>query len=317
VLAALETVRVLNDQGLATRRPIEVINFSAEESSRFGVATLGSKAMIGAINPEDLDRLVDEDGISLRQALLDAGCVAGDMESVRAARGDVYAFLELHIEQGPVLERERLPVGIVTAIAAPTRLKVVVTGRADHSGTTPMNTRKDALACASEVVLGVERIAGREAGENTVGTVGYLRVAPGVMNVVPERVEMGIDLRDIGREDKKEAASKIIDLMTEVAERRKLVIEWETLSDEDPVPLSDRLIDILARTAEDAGMPYLKIPSGAGHDAMNLAKITDAGMIFIPSLGGISHNVAEKSRFEDICRGTELLVRAVFALAQE
>ena len=316
ILAALEVARVMDEQCIRTRRPVEVVNFSAEESSRFGVATFGSKALIGDLK-DDIDRLMDEEGISLGKALSDGGYSSEDLGSIRLRKGDIHAYLELHIEQGPVLENAGIPVGIVTAIAAPTRFKVIVRGRADHSGTTPMNMRRDALAAASELVLGVESIAGKDAGEHTVGTVGYLRVTPGVMNVIPEQVELGIDLRDIDGGEKKRAVAKVLDLMNGIAARRHVEIEREILTDDDPVPMSGKIIDRLKMTARDADIPFLTLPSGAGHDAMNLARITDAGMIFIPSIYGISHNIAEKSRMEDVRQGTEILLRAVAALADE
>ena len=316
ILAALEVARVMDEQCIRTRRSVELVNFSAEESSRFGVATFGSKALIGDLK-DDIDRLVDEKGISLGKALSDAGYSSEDLESIRLRKGDIHAYLELHIEQGPVLEKAGIPVGIVTAIAAPTRFKVIVRGRADHSGTTPMNMRRDALAAASELVLGVESIAGKDAGEHTVGTVGYLRVTPGVMNVIPEQVELGIDLRDIDGGEKKRAVAKVLDLMNGIAARRHVEIEREILTDDDPVPMSGKIIDRLKMTARDADIPFLTLPSGAGHDAMNLARITDAGMIFIPSIHGISHNIAEKSRMEDVRQGTEILLCAVVALADE
>jgi N-carbamoyl-L-amino-acid hydrolase len=137
------------------------------------------------------------------------------------------------------------------------------------------------------------------------------------MNVVPERVELGIDLRDIDGEEKKRATAKIVDLMDGISVRRKVEIDWEILSDEEPVPMSRKIIAQLEKTAKETGIPYLRLPSGAGHDAMNMARITDAGMIFVPSINGVSHNIAEKSRMEDIRQGTELLLRAVVALANE
>jgi N-carbamoyl-L-amino-acid hydrolase len=317
VIGALEVVRVLNDENVVTNRPIDVVNFSSEESSRFGVATLGSKVMAGKIKAETLKKLVDKDGISLYEALMRAGYAPDEIKSARIRPGEIHAFIELHIEQGPILEKEDCPTGIVTSIAAPTRLKVVVSGRSDHSGNTPMDMRQDALAGASELILGVEQIARYEAGERTVGTVGYAHVEPGAMNVVPGRVEIGIDIRDINRHDKAAAVKRVIDLMEQIANRRNLSIGCEKLSDEEPVALSGKVINCLKEMASQTKIPYKIMPSGAGHDAMNMSYITDAGMIFIPSINGISHNIAEKSHFEDICRGTELFLLAVSALAQE
>jgi N-carbamoyl-L-amino-acid hydrolase len=197
IVAALEVIRVLDDLGIETRRPIEVINFSAEESSRFGASTLGSKAMTGHLSQEHPHMYKDKDGVSLYEAMKLFGLNPDGLESVRIQPGDVYAFIEMHIEQGRVLESFGIPLGIVTSIAAPTRIRVFVIGRADHSGATPMDLRADALTAASEIILGVERIASVEAGPHTVGTVGYANAQPGVLNVIPGKVELGIDIRDI------------------------------------------------------------------------------------------------------------------------
>ncbi len=317
VIGALEVIRVLNENNIITKRPVEVINFSCEESSRFGGATLGSKAMAGKIGIDDLKKYKDKAGISLYEELESKGFRPNDIASAQIGTGDIYAFLELHIEQGPVLEANKIPIGIVTSIAAPTRFKVVIEGRADHSGNTPMGLRKDALAAASELVLGVERIAREEAGENTVGTVGYLYVQPGAMNVVPGKVELGIDIRDINSEDKLKAVDAVKKLMGEIAATRGVKVDYEILTHDEPVCLAEKVINAIELTAQEKGIPYIKMPSGAGHDAMHMADLTQAGMIFIPSINGISHNIAENSKMEDIVQGTELLLAVTIKLAQE
>lgn len=316
VLAALEIVRTLNDLNLVTKRPLEVVNFSAEESSRFGMATIGSKAMCGKIDLATLHRLRDQEGFSLYESLQANDFAPDDINQAVLQAGDIHAFLELHIEQGPVLEQKNCPIGIVTSIAAPTRFKVTVEGRADHSGNTPMALRKDALAAAAELVLGAERIA-KEVSKDTVATVGYLYVSPGAMNVIPGRVELGIDIRDISMENKDKATSAILDLIDMIAARREVVIRQEQLCDDVPVRLSGKIISTLVDAAETADIDFIKMPSGAGHDAMNMATITDVGMIFIPSVGGISHNIDEYSRMEDICVGADLLFDTTIRLAQE
>lgn len=316
VLAGLEIVRILNDLNLVTKRPIEVVNFSAEESSRFGLATIGSKAMTGKIDLAVLQRLTDKEGFSLYETLQASGYFPDDIQQTVLSTEDIHAFLELHIEQGPVLEQKNCPIGIVTTIAAPTRFKVTIEGQADHSGNTPMPLRKDALAAAAEVVLEVERTAKR-VSRDTVATVGYLYVAPGAMNVIPGRVELGIDIRDISMENKDKATAAILDQLDLIAVRRGVAIRREQLCDDLPVRLSGKVISTLVDAAETADIDFVRMPSGAGHDAMNMAAITDVGMIFIPSVGGISHNIEEYSRMEDICVGTDLLFDATLLLAQE
>lgn len=317
VIAALEVIRVLNNRGIVTERPIEVINFSCEESSRFRAGTLGSKVIVGKVSKENLIKYVDKDGISLYEALEKSGYNPEELEKCRIQPGEIYAFIEMHIEQGPVLEQENKEVGIVTAIAAPTRFKVIFEGVADHSGNTPMHLRKDALTAASELILGVEEIAKNQAGEKTVGTVGYVYVQPGAMNVVPGKVELGIDIRDINMQDKQRAVSKVIKLLSTIQEKRGINISYEVLSDEEPVTLSDKIVKSLEEEAKKLNLSYMLMPSGAGHDAMYMTNITDVGMIFIPSIDGVSHNIKEYSRMEDIAKGTELLLDTTLKLTQE
>jgi N-carbamoyl-L-amino-acid hydrolase len=317
IVAALEVIRVLDDLGIETRRPIEVINFSAEESSRFGASTLGSKAMTGHLSQEHLHMYKDKDGVSLYEAMKLFGLNPDGLESVRIQPGDVYASIEMHIEQGRVLESFGIPLGIVTSIAAPTRIRVFVIGRADHSGATPMDLRADALTAASEIILGVERIASVEAGPHTVGTVGYANAQPGVLNVIPGKVELGIDIRDIDKDSKDLAVRKIISLLEYVGNNRGVKVDYRILADETPVTLSGKIIGALEEAAQALGYPYRLMPSGAGHDAMYMTEVAETGMIFVPSREGISHNVAEYTAVEDIARGAELLLEAVLHLANE
>jgi len=317
VLAGLEIARTIKERGKKTKRPFTVVNFSAEESSRFGMATSGSKVIQGNITVEKIKTLKDKDGISLYEALKECGYDPDNIEKAKIEKGGVHAFLELHIEQGPVLENKNIPIGIVTSIAAPTRFKVSVQGRADHSGNTPMNMRNDALAGAAEIITGVENITSKEAGENTVGTVGFLDVTPNAMNVIPGKVDLGIDIRDINMDDKNRAVEKIKSLIGEISERRNLKIDYDVLCDDRPVDMSDKIISEISSTAEENDIQCIKMPSGAGHDAMNMAKITDAGMIFIPSRDGISHNINEFSEMKDIETGMNLLMKTVLKLTSE
>jgi N-carbamoyl-L-amino-acid hydrolase len=317
IVAALEVIRVLDEQGIKTLRPIDIINFSAEESSRFRASTLGSKAMTGHLSREQLHMYKDKEGLSLYEAMRLFGLNPEGLESVRIQPGDVYAFIETHIEQGRVLESLGVPLGVVTSIAAPTRIRVHLTGRADHSGATPMDLRADALVAAGEVILGVERIASVEAGPHTVGTVGYANASPGVLNVIPGQVELGIDIRDIDKNSKDLAVSKVISLLEDVGRRREVKVDYEILADEAPVTLSDKIINTLEKAAQALGYPYRLMPSGAGHDAMYMAEVAQTGMIFVPSQEGISHNIAEYTPLEDIARGTEVLLEAVLQLADE
>lgn len=317
VMTALEAIRMLNDYGIETMRPIEVINFTAEESSRFLTATVGSKCMRGSLTIENIKSMKDKNGISFYDALLTAGFEPDKLDEVKKEIGDYHAFIELHIEQGPVLEAEKKPIGIVTAIAAPTRMRITIKGRADHSGNTPMSMRKDALAGASELILALERIASKDAGEQTVGTVGDIQVTPGAMNVIPGETILLVDIRDIETDDKRKAYELFLDSINEITSRRNLMIETELLIDDRPVQLSPKIIHTIQEATESLGYPYKIMHSGAGHDAMNLVPMTDVGMIFVPSVNGVSHNINEFTEIEDICKGADVLFASMYKLAME
>lgn len=317
VIAALEVMRRLNEESIETIRPIEMINFTAEESSRFLTATLGSKCMRGSLTIEQLKSMKDSSSISFYEALKQAGFQPEQLETVKKKKGDYHAFMVLHIEQGPVLEVENKSIGIVTAIAAPTRLKVHVKGVADHSGTTPMHLRNDALVGASELIVALETIASSKAGDHTVATVGNVLVQPGVMNVIPGEVTLLVDIRDIHMEDKNKAVGLFLKEIDQVAQKRNLQITHELLVNDTPVHLSSKIIHCLKENAQKLNEPYQVMHSGAGHDAMNLVPITDVGMIFVPSKDGISHNKLEHTDLEHILKGIDLLYETVIQLAME
>ncbi|MEA3466003.1 MAG: M20 family metallo-hydrolase [Thermodesulfobacteriota bacterium] len=316
VLAALETVRSLNDADIETERSIEVVNFSAEESSRFGMATIGSKAMTGKLKVSQLRTLTDDSGENLYQILKKSGHNVDEMPQAVVTSDNIYAYLELHIEQGPVLENEQRNVGIVSAIAAPSRFNVHIKGRSDHSGNTPMTMRRDALAGAAEIVLGVETIA-LHGGANTVGTVGALTVRHGAMNIVPGSVDLSIDIRDTNLEDKSKAVDNLNLLLTEIADRRKLDIQTTILCNDTPVQLSKKIAQQLCQHAQQLQLNCKTMPSGAGHDAMHFTSIAPTGLIFIPSINGVSHSIEEKSSLEDICNGVKLLHKTALTLAND
>lgn len=316
VLAALEVVSMLNDLEIETERSIEIVNFAAEESSRFGMATIGSKAITGKINQSELATLMDKDGQSLSSVLIKAGQPLQDLANSIITPSTLYAYLELHIEQGPVLEKKGLNIGIVTDIAAPTRFKVTIIGRSDHSGNTPMDMRHDALAGAAEIVLAVENLC-KNGGENTVGTVGELTVHPGAMNVIPGHVELSIDIRDTNDDDKKAVIEKLKKQIDTISKTRHLKTVITTLCDDTAVRLSNTIAEKLSHHAKGLGLSYQTMPSGAGHDAMHFASIAPTGLFFIPSIEGISHNPNEKTTMSDIVYGTKLLFNVVKELACE
>lgn len=311
VLGGLEVIRRFNEKNIQTDYPLELIVFACEESSRFGVATIGSKLMAGLITKEDLQDLKDQQGVLFSQALEASGYSFDEINQAKRDKEELCLFLEMHIEQGPVLENENKQIGIVTGIASPTRIHVEVFGKASHSGSTMMNMRKDALLGASEIALATEEAAQKEVDFGTVATVGVMEVKPGAMNVVPGLVDMKIDVRSISYESKQRVIHKMLDTFTQVERQRDLKVKWTFLSDEQPVQLDDEVIQTLSQTAESLDIPYLLMPSGAGHDAMNMAQICPTGLIFVPSRDGLSHHPEEFTQMEDIARGIDVLEKTI------
>ncbi|WP_312524466.1 Zn-dependent hydrolase [Anaerospora sp.] len=315
VVGGLAAVKQLKERGQLTH-PLELIIFAAEESSRFGFATMGSKVMAGTTNLSAWSKAKDQSGVALSEALREQGF---DLEGItKAVRGkqELKAFVELHIEQGPVLENDKTTIGIVAAIAAPTRLKITVEGMAAHSGTTPMDQRQDALVSAAMIILAVQEIALEQSHLGTVGTVGAMKVHPGAMNVVPGLVEMWVDIRGTNHESIIEALQDIKDAISTIAEGQDTPVAIEVLSSDKPVLMDDHIKGMIEDACRQVGVSYKRMPSGAGHDAMNMAHITAAGMIFIPCRGGISHNPEEFADTEDIVAGVDVLTETLYRLAK-
>jgi N-carbamoyl-L-amino-acid hydrolase len=314
-VGGLAAVRRLAARGTLTH-PLEFILFMSEESSRFGFATMGSKAMAGLANLAAWVNAKDPDGRDLPTVFAERGLDVAQLGTVVRQGGELKAFVEMHIEQGPVLEEEGLQIGIVEGIAAPTRLKVTVNGVAGHSGATPMGRRRDALVGASQVVLAVQAAARREAAHGTVGTVGVLKTHPGAINVIPGLVEMMVDIRGIDGPSIGRAVADVRAEMARIADANRTPVAVETLAADQPVPMDPAVVGTIEGVCRRLGIRYRRIPSGAGHDAMNMARIAPAGMIFIPCRGGISHNPDEYASPEDILAGVDVLTETLYDLAR-
>ena len=315
VIGALEAVKNLKQRG-PLHYPIEVIVFSAEESSRFGYATMGSKVVCGKLNVDQLKTIKDSHGFKLTEALKERGLNFEHLYEAKRSQGDWSAFIEMHIEQGPVLYEEGIQIGIVEAIAAPTRLLVEVTGKANHSGTTPMNRRQDALVSAARLVLEIEKIATKEMVYGTVGTVGGIKVTPGVMNVVPGSAQLLVDIRGIDYNSVNRTVSEFAEFTTKVAQENHTDITIKKLSSEVPVSLNQKLCSSIEVVTRELGLSYRRMHSGAGHDAMNMAELTPTSMIFIPCREGLSHNGAEFAKEEDVSNGVRVLTEVLYKLAR-
>lgn len=307
VTAALEVVRRLNDKNIETDHPIEVISFACEESSRFGVSTLGSKAMAGLFEKDKVRHLKDRNGITLEEALSHVALEIDTVEEASRVDEPIKAFFELHIEQGPVLENENKKIGIVTGIAAPARFSIKIIGTPSHSGTTPMNMRKDALLGASEIALELERAARQEQEYGTVATVGVLEIEAGAMNVVPGQVEIKVDIRGTSLESRGRVLDHLFKTVEEVKSKRELNIICEEIISEEPVLLTKSIVNTTEMICKQNNIPYKIMPSGAGHDAMNMIRLCPTGLIFVPSVNGLSHHPDEFTEMDDILIGIDVL----------
>jgi ureidoglycolate amidohydrolase len=314
VLGAIEAVRALRDSGFEPRRTIEVIAFAGEEP-RFGTGCIGSRAMLGALDRDDLDSLRDRGGTSLAVALTGAGFDPERLADARLDPAKVHAFVELHIEQGAVLESHGEPIGVVEAIAAPHDFRVALRGAATHSGATPMRLRRDALAGAAEAMVELERLAKSSPSGTTVGTVGVLRVRPGAINVVPGEVELDVDVRDSDLAAREDTIDQFLAATAEIAERRNLELEVTTIVEDTPAPCAPLVVNAAVAACEELGLEFRRMISGAYHDAMVLAAEVPIGMLFVPSARGISHHPDEHTDAADIDRGVDVLAGTLARLA--
>ena len=311
-LGAVEVIRALNDHRVKTRHPLEVVVWTNEEGTHFSLGMLGSGVAAGILGPEILERK-DDDGLTLADWVRRYGQDPARFAEARISRGALAAYLELHIEQGPVLDETKVPIGVVQGIVGLKRWRCTVEGAANHAGTTPMNRRHDALLAAAKAALAVREIVRGEPGTQ-VGTVGYLRAEPGAVNVVAGRVEFPVEIRDID-------AAKIDRLGQRVQERIRQtdleegVVTHCTLVDDAAPARTDPALQAAIRDAAKAlGLATSDLPSGAVQDAQQLAKVGPIGMIFVPSRGGISHSPKEFTPADDIGNGAEVLYRSILLL---
>ncbi len=314
VMGAIEVVKTLAENGHVTRHPIEAIVFTNEEGTRFHRWLIGSRAMVGMLEPEDMVA-VDAEGVSLAERMGDIG---GDLSRVdEAARkpGDLAAYFELHIEQGPYLYRSGTPIGVVTGITGRGVFELDIAGMSNHAGTTPMGERRDALVAASRLVVQVQRMAAEDE-ICRVATAGALDVLPNAVNVVPGRATLGVEIRDLDMAALEAAERELTRLARESEEQDGVQITINRHRFTDAVPITQGMQDWVGEAAERAGFAWQRVPSGAGHDAQAIATIAPMAMVFVPSVGGISHAIEEYSSPEDCANGTQVLLELLL-LADE
>lgn len=300
VLAGLLILKWIKDNNLNI--PLKVVAFRCEESSSFGIATVGSGLITKKLQIEKMKKVKNTEGVSLYEALR----FRGYNPECRKIEG-VLNYFELHIEQGRILEDEGLKIGIINSIAAATRYWLTIDGRQDHSGATPMGMRQDALCAAGEIIIELENIAKRESVHSSVGTVGYLGNYPNAFNVVPGRVKMGLDIRGIDKASIDRIDDEIVKFVDEVCKKRNLKYELDNISKAIPVKLDENLKNELSEIATKLGIEHKIMNSGAGHDAMKFWDIAPTGMVFIPCRDGVSHNKAEEIEYEDIILGSKII----------
>jgi allantoate deiminase len=308
VITAIACVATLHREGTRLPFAIEVIGFSDEEGVRFGATMLGSRAVAGTFDPTLLE-CRDDAGTTMAEALREFGLDPAALGRAAKRREEVLAYAELHIEQGPVLERQGLPVGCVTSINGATRFKVEVSGEAGHAGTVPMDGRRDALAAAAECVLAIERRCGAE--PTLVGTVGRLETEPGAVNVIPGLVRFSIDIRAPDDGQRRRAVDDVVAEIDAIARRRGVDIQVKKSHELDAAPCAPWLIEQVDRAIAAEGIQPFRLPSGAGHDGMAMVALTDIGMIFVRCARGISHNPAEAINVADAEIGARVLLRFI------
>jgi N-carbamoyl-L-amino-acid hydrolase len=308
VLGAIECAQVLHENNITTQHSLEVVVFTDEEGG-----LVGSRAMTGTLTTDALE-ILSHSKKTIRQGIIDLGGNPEKLDKVARKEGNIKAFLEIHIEQGEILETKNIDIGVVEGIVGISWWNVTIEGFSNHAGTTPMDMRQDALLAASHLVIAVNRVVTSVPGRQ-VGTVGRIKAEPGAPNVIPGKVVMSLELRDLSGEKIQSLYEKIEKEAQDIAERTKTKISFSSIDAMAiPAPTDTRIRKYIDESAKELGLSTLFMPSGAGHDAQDMAKIAPTGMIFIPSVGGISHSPKEYSRPEDITNGVNVLLHTILKI---
>ena len=314
VLGGLEAVRTLQRAGFQPRRSIEVLLFTAEEPTRFGIGCMGSRLLAGVLDPVDAARMRDSQGNTLDEVRGMAGFTE-PLATVPLAKDHYSAFVELHIEQGPLLERNQVPIGIVTNIAAPASLNINIEGEGGHAGAVLMADRHDAFCAAAELAVAVETAAKASGAPDTVATIGMCDVFPGAVNSIPSRVKLSLDVRDTDQERRDQALAAMLESCQSIARRRGVSIRPELLNSDAPATCDPALLETLVQSCEAQGLTYECMVSRAYHDSLFMARIAPVAMLFIPCRGGLSHRPDEYASPEAIANGARVLAEILARLS--
>ena len=314
VLGGLEAIRALKESGFVPRRSIELILFTSEEPTRFGIGCLGSRMISGVLAPDKARTLQDQAGISLDDLRQAAG-FSGNLETVQMWKGHYSAFVELHIEQGPILEETRTDIGIVTGIAAPAGMRVSVTGSGGHAGAVLMHKRRDAFAGAAEMAIAVEAAALKTGSQDSVATTGICTIFPGAVNSVPSHVKLELDVRDTELARRDGMVANIADACKAIGKRRNLEVVVEMVNADSPAGCDASIVNLIENSCSKLGLTQMSMVSRAYHDSLFMSHIAPASMIFIPCHLGVSHRPDEFAAIGDIANGVSVLAHTLAALA--
>jgi len=315
VLGGLEAIRALQRSGFRPRNSIELLVFTSEEPTRFGVGCLGSRMLSGTLSANSARQLKDNEGASLDDVRERAG-VRGHLKAVKLPSGYYSAFFELHIEQGPRLEREGIPLGVVTSIAAPASLRISIEGSGGHAGGVLMPDRRDALCAAAELILAIENAARTSGAIDTVATVGICEVFPGAVNSIPSRVHLSADIRDTDLKRRDGLMRQIETASQAISAKRQVPIQAEVLNADAPADCATAVVEALSESCEKHNLKFLPMVSRAYHDSLFMSRIAPTAMLFIPCRNGYSHRPDEYASPEDIARGTLVLAETLAALSR-
>ena len=313
VLCAIEVVKTMSENNITPKRSIEVVSFADEEGWRFNKGLFGSRGILGKLEEGELER-TDKDGITRKQALIDFGCDPTNFKASEYAPGSIHAFLELHIEQGPILDIANKPIGIVTGISGPLWLTVKLKGMAGHTGSVPMHLRKDALLGAAEIVVAVNKIASQNPANPTVGTVATMQVFPASRNIIAEEVQFTIDLRDIDLPRRKLYEQQLYAEIKNICAKNQLTYTITEDTNSEPRYCADWIKNIIKKNCEKNNLEAPELMSGPFHDALALSYACDYGMIFVRCKDGISHNPKEFSSYEDLALGAQIMYGTVLEM---
>jgi beta-ureidopropionase / N-carbamoyl-L-amino-acid hydrolase len=314
VIGGLEIARMLKETGIILNHSLEIVDFTAEEPSEFGISTIGSRGMVDNLSDEMLERR-DPSGLALKEGIRMMGGHPEEISSLSRGFGDVALYLEMHIEQGPVLEQSKNKLGVVTGIVGIHRYRVLVEGKPNHAGTTPMDMRFDAFTGAAQLALELEALCKKKYKDPVVGTVGKLNVEPNASNVIPGKVIFDLEVRSLDTSILEQIIKDLKEKSISIAASRGLTVNFDCLSKSEPILVSSHIQSVLDVACNETAST-LFMPSGAGHDANQLAKITQIGMIFVPSKDGRSHCPEEWTSYEDVALGVEAIARALLVFDQ-